>query len=329
MRFVKNVLARLAVALAGLASLALSPAWAQDFPTQPVKLVVPYPPGGGVDVLARALGDRLAQAWGRPVIVENKPGASTILGAEAVVKSAPDGHTLLFTTDQTITSNPHMFKKLSYDPLNDLAPVTQLVDLHQMVVVHPSVAANTMAELVALAKAKPKTLNYSSFGTGSQPHLLFEMLKKEAGIDIVQVPFKGIAPAIAAVVAGETQMTLSGVAIASGHIKASRAKALAVSRKTRLPTLPEVPTLAEAGFTNIDPRSWFGLFAPAKTPAPVLEKIQKGVAAVLAEPEFKAKYVEGVGNSSVAQPPAEFARFVADDMAYKKRLISITGITAE
>lgn len=319
----------LAIAGTLAAFVTISSAQAQEFPSQPVKLVVPYPPGGGVDGLARPLAERLAQAWGKPVIVENKPGASTIIGAEQVVKAAPDGHTLLFTTDSTITSNPHLFKKLSYDPMKDLIPVTQLIDLHQMVVVHPSVPASSLKELVALAKAKPRTLNYASYGVGSQPHLLYEMLKKEAGIEIEQVPFKGIAPALTAVIAGETQMTLGGAATSSGHMKAGRLKALAISRTARLTSHPEVPTLAEAGHPNIDPRSWFGMFAPARTPAAIVERIQKATAVVLNEPEFKARYIDGPGYTGAGQSPEVFARFVVDDMAYKKRLISVTGITAE
>lgn len=321
---------RAALMGAGLALLASAlPALAQEFPSQPVRLVVPYPPGGGVDGLARPLAERLAQVWGKPVIVDNKPGASTIIGTEFVVKAAPDGHTVLFTTDSTVTSNPHLFKKLSYDPMKDLVPVTQLIDLHQMVVVHPSVQASTLKDLVELARKDPKALNYASYGVGSQPHLLFEMLKKETGIAIEQVPFKGIAPALTAVIAGETQMTLGGAATSAGHMKAGRLKALAISRPARLSSHPEVPTLAEAGFPNIDPRSWFGMFAPARTPPAVLSQIQKATAAILNEAEFKARYIDGPGYTGVGQSPEAFAKFVADDMAYKQRLISVTGITAE
>lgn len=321
---------RAALLGAGLALLAYGlPAAAQEFPSQTVRLVVPYPPGGGVDGLARPLAERLSQGWGKPVIVDNKPGASTIIGTEFVVKAAPDGHTVLFTTDSTITSNPHLFKKLTYDPMKDLVPVTQLIDLHQMVVVHPSVQAGTLKDLVELARKDPKALNYASYGVGSQPHLLFEMLKKETGIAIEQVPFKGIAPALTAVIAGETQMTLGGAATSAGHMKAGRLKALAISRPTRLPSHPEVPTLADAGFPNIDPRSWFGMFAPARTPPAVLTQIQKATAAILNEPEFKARYIDGPGYTGAGQSPEAFAKFVADDLAYKQRLISVTGITAE
>ena len=302
---------------------------AQGFPSQPVKIVVPYPPGGGVDGLARPLAEALAQSWGKPVLVDNKPGASTIIGTEAVVKSAADGHTLLLTSDSTITSNPHLFKTLSYDPLKDLVPVTQLINLVQLVVVHPSVSAGSMQALVAEAKEKSNGLNYASYGVGSQPHLLFEMLKKETGISIEQIPFKGIAPAITAVVAGETQMTLAGASLVGGHMKVGKLKALAVASAVRPAAHPDVPTLREAGFPDIDPKSWFGVFAPAGTPPAVVEKVQAAIAAVFALPEFRARYIEGAGNAGVAKSAADFAAFIADDMAYKKRLITVTGITAE
>lgn len=182
----------------------------QAYPQRPVKIVVPYAPGGGVDVMARMLADRLQQKWGKPVIVENKVGASTIIGAVAVAKAASDGHTLLLTSESTITSNPYLFEKLPYDPIRELLPVSQLVSLPQMVVAHPSVTASTLDELVALAKAKPNELNYASYGSGSLPHLLFEGLKARTGAQMTQVPYKGITPAVSAVLAGEAQLTLRG-----------------------------------------------------------------------------------------------------------------------
>jgi tripartite-type tricarboxylate transporter receptor subunit TctC len=192
---------------------------AQEFPSRVVKLVVPYAAGGGVDGLARPLAERLGRVWGQTVIVENKPGASTMIGGAEVARSSPDGHTLLFTSDSSITSNPHLFKKMSYDPIKELAPVTQLIDLHQFVLLNPSVSPNTMKELVSLAKEKPNEMNYGSFGNGSQPHLLFEMLRKETGARIQQVSYRGIAPAITAALAGEVQMTLGSVSVAAGHIE--------------------------------------------------------------------------------------------------------------
>ena len=302
---------------------------AQDFPSRIVKVIVPYPPGGGVDGLARPLADRLSRLWGQPVVVENKPGASTMLGGADVARAAPDGHTLLFTTDSSITSNPFLFKQMSYDPAKELAPVTQLIDLHQLVLLHPSVPANTMKELVALAKEKPNTLNYGSYGIGSQPHLLFEMLRKEAGAPIQQVPYRGIAPALMAVLANEVQMTLGGISVAAGHLQNKTIKPLAISRRERLRSHPDVPTLAEAGFPNVDPRSWYGLFATAGTPPAVIDRVQKDVAGIFSEAEFKARFIDGLAYTGVASTSAAFAKFIAADLEYKSHLIAVTGITAE
>lgn len=325
-----NISRRSALIGIGASSLAAaSPAFAQAFPSQPVKIVVPYPPGGGVDTMARAIVERLAQAWGKPVIVENKPGGSTIIGAEFVANAAPDGHTLLMTTDSTITSNPFLFKKLPYDPVKQLAPVTQLVDLIQLVLVHRSVMAANGRELVELAKKNPKALNYASYGSGSQPHLFFEAMKNETGITIEHVPFKGLAPAIQAVVSGETQMTLAGPGIAAGHMKSGAIKALAVCSPRRVPTLPDVPILSEAGFPAVDPKSWFGLLAPGKTPPAILTQIQKSVADILNEPAFKQRVVDSRGFVGVTSTHEAFAKFIAEDMAYKAALIKKAGIKPE
>jgi tripartite-type tricarboxylate transporter receptor subunit TctC len=306
-----------------------SVALGEGFPSRTVKVVVPYPPGGGVDGLARPLADRLSKIWGQPVIIENKPGASTMLGGADVAHAAPDGHTLLFTSDSSITSNPYLFKKMAYDPSKELAPVTQLINLHQLVLLHPSVSANTMNELVALAREKPNTLNYGSYGIGSQPHLLFEMLRKETGAQIQQVPYRGIAFALTAVLVNEVQMTLGGISVAAGHLQNRTMKPLAISRHERLRSYPDVPTLAEAGFPNIDPRSWYGLFAPAGTPSTNIEKIQRDIAAVFAETEFKARFVDDLAYTGVASTSGAFAKFIVDDMEYKRNLIMGAGITAE
>jgi len=303
---------------------------AQGFPSQTVKIVVPYAAGGGVDVLARVLADRLQKKWGKPVIVENKTGASTIIGAQAVAKAVPDGHTLLLTSEATITSNPFLFAKLPYDPVRDLHPISQLVSLPQMVVAHPSVAANSMKELVALAKAKPNALSYASYGSGSLPHLLFEGLKHESNVVLNHVPYKGITPAVMAVLSGEVDLTLAGVPAAQQHIAAGKLKALAVGRNTRLPSLPQVPTLQEAGFGDIDPHeSWFGLFVTAGTPDGVVRKIYADVAAIAADPAFRESHVSARGFDPVFSTPEAFAKFIEADMRQKQRLIRISGAKAE
>src|SRR5262245_44556778 len=306
-----------------------STARGQDFPTRLVRLVVPYPAGGGVDGLARAIADRLSRACRQPVIIENKPGGSTMIGGEFVSRAAPDGTTLFFTSDSSITSNPFLFKKPLFDPIKDLAPVTQIIDLHQMIVVHPSVPANSVKELVALAREKPDSLNYGSYGNGSQPHLLFEMLKKQTGVSIMQISYRGIAPALTATLANDVQMTLGGAGTTLGHIEAGKLKALALSRKTRLKSLPNVPTLEEAGFPDIDPRSWFGLFAPAATPRATIDRIQQDVAAILGDPEFRERYIDGPGYTGIGNTAEEFAAFIRGDLAYKQRLIAGAGVVAE
>jgi tripartite-type tricarboxylate transporter receptor subunit TctC len=302
---------------------------AQDFPTRLVRIVVPYPAGGGVDGLARPIADRLSRLWGQSVIIENKPGAATMIGGADVARAAADGHTLLFTSDSSITSNPHLFKKMTYDPIKELVPVTQLINLNQFVLVHPSVSANTMKELVVLAKQKPGALDYGSYGKGSQPHLLFEMLHKETGAKIQQISYRGIAPAITATLAGEVQMTLGSVAVAAGHIASKRLKALAIGREQRLPSHPEIPTLREAGFADIEPLSWFGLFAPAGAPPAVIEKIQKAVADTLQDPEFKSRFIDQAGHTGVGSTSAEFAKFIQQDFAAKGRMIEAAGIEPE
>ncbi|MES2398814.1 MAG: tripartite tricarboxylate transporter substrate binding protein [Pseudomonadota bacterium] len=305
-------------------------AMAQSFPQRTVKIIVPYAPGGGVDVVARMLADRLQQKWGKPVIVENKVGASTIIGAQAVAKAAPDGYTLLLTSEATITSNPYLFDKLPYDAVKELSPISQIASLPQMVVAHPSVTASTLDELIAAAKARPNELNYASYGSGSLPHLLFEGLKARSGIQMTQVPYKGIAPAVSAVLAGEAQLTLAGASLTQGHISAGKLKPMAVARQQRLAEFPNVPTLREAGFADIDPHeSWFGLFVTGGTSAAIVQQIYRDVAEVGADPTFRERYLTGRGLDAVFSSPADFARFIQTDMRQKARLIRISGAKAE
>lgn len=307
----------------------VQPVWAQEFPSRAVRIVVPYPAGGGVDGLARPLAERLSRLWGQPVLIDNRAGAATQIGGDNVAKSAPDGHTLLLTSDQSITSNPHLYPKMPFDPIKDLAPVTQLIDLHQMVIAHPSVSAASLQELVALARSKPGSLNYGSYGSGSQPHLLFEALKAQTGVQVAHIPYKGIAPAITATLAGEVQLTLGAPATTRGHIQAGKLKPLAIARSERLASFPDVPTLREAGFAEIDPRPWFGVFAPAATPRAVVDKIRRDIAAILAEPEFREKEITSRGNTAVGSTPEDFAAFIRSDLEYKGKLIRVSGAKAE
>jgi tripartite-type tricarboxylate transporter receptor subunit TctC len=299
------------------------------WPQRPVRLIVPFPAGGGLDVLARALGERLSPGWGQPVVIENRPGGATIPGSDAVSKAPADGHTLLFTADNAITSNPFLHRSMPFDPMRDLAPVTLLVEVHQMVVVHPGLGVRDMAGLVAAARARPGALNYGSYGPGSQPHLSFEALKARSGVDIVHVVYRGVGPAVLATVANEVQMTLSGIASAREHMAAGTLRALAVGRGERFAQLPDVPTLAEAGFGEIDPRTWFGMFAPSGTPAAVIARIQRDVAAALAEPAIRDRHIIPNGYTLHANTPERFAEFLREDLAYKERLIRLSGATLD
>jgi len=302
---------------------------AQNYPNRPIRIVVPYPAGGGIDLIARAIGNQLTQRWGQPVIAENRPGSGTIVAAEGVARSAPDGYTLMLTTDATLTINPHLYARLPYDPVKDFAPVTQLVLLNQLLLANAGVPANTLRELIAYARANPGKLNYASYGAGSQPHLAMEMLKVQAGIDIVHVPYKGIPQAVPAAIAGEVQLTFSGAASSIAHIKGGRLKALAIGGRTRLSLLPDVPTFAESGYPEIPSNAWFGLFAPAGTPRDIVMKLHGEITRMLREPDFNQKEVVAKGYELVASTPEEFTGFLAADSARNERAVKISGAKVE
>jgi len=319
-----------AATLAGvLFSLFALSASAQGWPAKPVRIVVAYPPGGGIDVLGRQLADKLTPLWGQPVVVENKPGANTIVATDAVAKSAADGHTLLLTTDATFSINPHLYAKLPYDAQRDFAPVTMLVLLQQLLVAHPSLPANSVAELVALAKAKPGAINYASYGSGSQPHLAGEMLKNKAGIDLVHVPYKGISLAVPAVMAGEVQLTFAGIATSMPQLKAGRLKALAIGGAARSPLLPQVPTFAEIGYPEVETHAWFGLFVPAGSPREAVARIQQDTKKILDEPDFRQKQLVDKGYEVVGSASQDFVMYLRRDSESRGRAVRISGAKAE
>jgi tripartite-type tricarboxylate transporter receptor subunit TctC len=311
-----------------IAALAAGPAGAQSYPARPVRIVVAYPPGGGIDVLARQLADRLGPQWGHAVVVENRPGGSTIPATELVAKAPADGHTILLTTDATFSINPHLFARLPYSD-RDFAPVTQLILLQQMLVVHPSLPARSLEELVALARAKPGTLNYASYGSGSQPHLAAEMLKSKAGIDIVHIPYKGISFAVPAVIAGEVQMTFSGIATGRPQVQAGRIRPLAIGGPKRSPLVPDVPTFTELGYPEVETHAWFGLFVPAGTPREAVNRIHRDVAGVLNDPGFREREIVQKGYDLVASSPEEFAAYLVRDREARGRAVKVSGAKAE
>jgi tripartite-type tricarboxylate transporter receptor subunit TctC len=324
---------RFRVAAASLIfSLACLPAaFAQTpaYPSKPIRIVVPYAAGGGIDVISRLVGEKLSQRLGQPVVIDNRPGGGTLLGAEQVAKSAPDGYTLMVTTDATMTINPYLYVKLPYDPVKDFAPITQMVFLNQLLLENPAVPAKNLKELIAYAKANPGKLNYGSYGSGSQPHLAMEMLKSQAGMFIVHVPYRGLTQTVPATIAGDVQLTFSGAASSLAFIKSGRLRALAVGGKTRLALLPDVPTFAESGFPDVPANAWFGLFAPAATPRDIVMKLNAEVVRILRDPEFVQKELTAKGYELIASTPEEFTTFLAADSLRNARAVKISGAKVE
>jgi tripartite-type tricarboxylate transporter receptor subunit TctC len=305
----RTLLSTLALALV----LGLPAAHAQTWPTKPVRIVVPFSPGGFADSSARAIADRLAARLGQPVVVENRPGAGGNIGAELVAKSAPDGYTLQLAYDGTIVVNPHVYSKLGFDPIKDFAPVTKLGDAAVIVVAHPSLPANNLRELIALAKAKPGTLNFGSSGTGGSAHLACEMLNQRAGIDLIHVPYKGGGQAITDVVGGQIPLVCTAIATAQQFVKSGKLKALGLSSEKRDPTMPEVPTFAESGLPGFVVNSWVGVLAPAQTPRAIIDRLQTEIAAVLQLPDVRTRYAV-LGIEPVGNKPDEYAAQIKADL---------------
>ena len=299
---------------------------AQAWPDKPVRIVVAYPPGGGIDVMARQIAEKLTPRWGQTVVVENRPGANTILATDAVAKSAPDGLTVLMTTDATFSINPHLYGK---DPQKDFIPVTMLVLLHQLLVAHPAVPFNDLKGLIETAKARPGSINYASYGSGSQPHLAGEMLKNKAGIDLVHVPYKGISLAVPAVMAGEVQLTFAGIATSTPQLKAGRIKAIAIGGPQRSPLWPQVPTFTELGYPEVETHAWFGFFLPAGSPKEAVSRIHADVKRILEEPDFRQKQLIDRGYEVVGSSPDEFSRYIVRDRESRGRAVKISGAKAE
>ena len=302
---------------------------AQAWPDKAVRIVVAYPPGGGIDVMARQIAEKLGAQWGQAVVVENRPGANTIIAADAVARAPADGHTVLMTTDATFSINPHLYAKLPYDAERDFLPVTMLVLLQQLLVAHPSLPADTLPELIKLAKTNPGGIRYATYGSGSQPHLSGEMLKYKAGIDLLHVPYKGISLAVPAVIADEVELTFAGIATSMGPLKAGRIKAIAIGGAQRSPLLPQVPTFAELGYPEVETHAWFGLFLPANSPSQAVSRIYADTKKVLEEPEFRQKQLVDKGYEVVGSSPADFVSFLKKDRESRGRAVKISGAKAE
>ena len=321
---------RLAIPLAlALPLIALhAPGFAQTFPARPVTLVVPFPPGGGTDTGGRVIAEQLSRRWSQPVIVENKGGAAGQIGADFVAKSKADGYTLLLGNIGTQAINPLLYPKLPYDADKAFAPVSLVAELPLAMMVHPSVPAKTAAEFVALAKAKPGQMSYSSSGAGGAPHLAAEMFKDQTGTFILHVPYRGGGPAIADLLAGHVQLSFMTVLEASGHIKAGKLRALAVTGDKRVPAFADVPTLAESAAPGFNAISWIGLLAPSGTPPDVVDRIAADLRAVLADESVKARFT-GLGGVPRTTSPQEFGKLIADDRSRYAQVIRSRKITIE
>jgi tripartite-type tricarboxylate transporter receptor subunit TctC len=283
-----------------------------DYPNRPVRIVVPVAAGGGVDTLARIYAQHMSKVTGQQFYVENRAGAGNILGIEAVARAPADGYTLLVGAP-TITLNHFVYKKLPYDVQRDFTPVTQMVSLPNVLVVHPSLSVNTLAEFIAAAKAKPGQINYASAGVGSSLHLAMELFKHMAQIDLIHVPYRGVGPAMQDLVAGHVNSMISNVLSARAHIESGKLNALGVTSRGRAAALPDVPSLSEAGLKDYEVLNWFGMFVPAGTPQPIVDKLQTEAAAILKSPETMQR-LAGDGATAVASKPAEFAAFVKAEM---------------
>lgn len=321
------LLRTLVLAFAGLAACSASAQTATNFPSKPIKIIVPFPPGGTTDVLARMLGQRFTAAWGQPVVVENRPGAGATLGADVVAKAPADGHTLLMgAAHHTIAQNA--YSKLPYHIGRDFAPVSVVALVPNMVVVNANVPAKNIQELVALAKAQPGKLNYGSAGAGTAHHLIGEMFKLRANVDIAHIPYKGSAPAVADLVGGQVQIMFDTVTSGLSQVKAGKTRALAVTTAKRSSAMPDVPTLSETILPGFDVGTWFGILAPAGTPPAVVEKIHAEIAKTVNAPEVRKQLLD-TGAEPVGNTPAEMAAQIKTELATYESLAKQIKLNVE
>lgn len=308
---------------------AASPAPAQPaFPNKTVTLIVPLAAGGGTDIVARKLAIALQTMWGQTVVVENVAGASSIIGAQRVARAAPDGYTLMVTTNGAIVGNRFLFKSLPYDPERDFIPVAQLADIEMVVLAHNSVPANNLKELVALARREPGKVTYASYGNGSQPHLLFELFNAREKLELVHVPYKGLGPALTAVMAGESMLTLTGRGTGEPAIRSGKTKVINYNSDARDPVLPDVPTSKEMGYPYFKVSTWHGVFAPRGTPPELIAKLSADILAVMRQPEFRddmLKRAYGVPNRT----PEQFAAAIAEEVKATGEMVKAAGLKPE
>ncbi|MBI3916602.1 MAG: tripartite tricarboxylate transporter substrate binding protein [Betaproteobacteria bacterium] len=296
------------------------------FPARPIRFIVPNAAGGSTDLVARTVAHKAGEGLGQQIVIDNRPGSGGIIGTELVAKAQADGHTLLMGTIGNLAISPHLYRKLAYDPIKDFAPVTQLASAAYMLVIHPSVPAKSVKELVALARSRPSQLNYASAGSGTGSHLSAELFRSVAGIALVHVPYKGGTPAITDVIGGQVQIMLNGIPSSLPHLKTGRIRALAVTTTTRSPAAPELPTMAEAGYPGAESTSWTGVLAPAGTPAGVIARLNADFVQALRTPEVSAR-LSADGAVPVGSSAAEFAAYLRSELVKWGKVVRASGAT--
>jgi tripartite-type tricarboxylate transporter receptor subunit TctC len=312
--------------LSTITALAFASALAQSYPAKPIRILVGFPPGGSTDIVARVVGQKLGETLGTPVVIDNRPGASATLAMQAAARAAPDGYTLVMGHLGTLAVNPALFQKLSYDPIRDFAPISLVANVPAMLVVHPSLPARSVKQLIAIAKARPGELNYGSSGAGGTPHLAVEYFKLLSGVDIVQVPYKGAGPMTTDLIGGQISMTITGIPALLPHVKTGRLRALAVSTSKRLAVLPDLPTIAEAALPGYEATTWYGLLAPAGTPKELIARLNDAIVRSIKQPEV-AERLAGEGADVVFNSPEEFAAYIRSEIARWEKVIRRAGIT--
>jgi tripartite-type tricarboxylate transporter receptor subunit TctC len=324
-----QMLRLIALALAGAIGLGSNAgALAQQYPSKPVRVVVPFPPGGSTDILARVVGQKLAENLGQPVVIENRGGAGGNIGAELVAKSTPDGYTMLFSTSGIIVVNPHLYRKMAYDPIRDLEPVAMAATHGNLVLVHPSLPAKSIKDLIALAKAKPGQLNYGSGGVGTSPHLAAEMFKVMTKTDLVHVPYKGGNPSVTGLLSGEVAVMFASIPSVLHYARSGRLRPLAITSATRSAVAPDLPTVAEAGVPGYQVDIWLGAFVPSRTPGEVISRLNAGIIKVLTLPEVKAR-LEPEGFEPSAMSPAEFAKHIRAELPVWAKVVQAAKLRVD
>ena len=311
-----------------LALTACGGAWAQSYPAKPIRFIVPFPPGGSADILARAIGQKAGEGLGQSLVVENRPGAGTAIGAEALAKSPADGYAVMIGTVSSHAINPALNPKLTYDPVKDFTPISLVASIPFAMIVHPSVPAKSVRELISLAKSKPASLNYSSAGNGTSNHLAGELLKSMAGIDIVHIPYKGSAPALNDLVAGQVSLMFDLVLTAAPHVKSGAVRGLAVTGAKRSSALPDLPTVAESGVPGYEVSAWFGIFAPAEVPQPVVQRLNAEFVKALQQPDLRQR-LASQGAEPLTSTPDEFTAYLRSEIAKWAKVVKDSGMKVD